>query len=328
MLAVVAGQDRLLPEHPGVTLAAATALALVQAMTDLDLVAPLWCVTSGAVAAAPGDRVEHPLQTEVWGLGRAAAVEQPHRWGGLVDLPATVDDATTRRLAAVLAGRRRGPGGRPARRRLGPPARPGPAGRRTSTRRRLVRPAPSWSPAAPARSAATSPAGCSTAAPGRWCWPAAGAPPPPAWRTCSTGTAPTGGSPSPPATSPTGAPWRTWSDSLPGLTAVVHAAGTDQLTPLTDTTLDEFSHVVAGKVLGALHLDACLADRDLGAFVLFSSISGVWGSAGQCAYGAGNSLLDALAVNRRGRGLPATAVSWTAWGGGAAWPPRTWPPNS
>ncbi|MGW4502937.1 type I polyketide synthase, partial [Micromonospora sp. NPDC004336] len=103
--------------------------------------------------------------------------------------------------------------------------------------------------------------------------------------------------------------------SLPDLTAVVHAAGTDQLTPLTDTTLDEFSHVVAGKVLGALHLDACLADRGLGAFVMFSSISGVWGSAGQCAYGAGNSLLDALAVNRRDRGLPATAVSWTAWGG-------------
>ncbi|MFE2616983.1 type I polyketide synthase, partial [Micromonospora chalcea] len=103
--------------------------------------------------------------------------------------------------------------------------------------------------------------------------------------------------------------------SLPDLTAVVHAAGTDQLTPITDTTLDEFSHVVAGKVLGALHLDACLAERDLAAFVMFSSISGVWGSAGQCAYGAGNSLLDALAVNRRDRGRPATAVSWTAWGG-------------
>ncbi|WP_326564148.1 type I polyketide synthase [Micromonospora peucetia] len=314
VLALLAGQDRLLPEHPGVTLGAATALALVQAMADLDLVAPLWCVTSGAVAAAPGDRAEHPLQSEIWGLGRAAAVEQPHRWGGLVDLPATLEDATARRLAAVLAG-----GGED---------------------QVAVRPGGIWarrlSPAPPA--ADESPAG-------DWCSGTV---------LVTGGTGALGGhvtrwlldrgvgqvvlasrrGTAAPAVADLldryGADGRVTVaacdvtdrrsvadlvDSLPGLTAVVHAAGTDQLTPLTDTTLDEFSHVVAGKVLGALHLDACLADRELGAFVLFSSISGVWGSAGQCAYGAGNSLLDALAVNRRGRGLPATAVSWTAWGG-------------
>ncbi|MFG1778105.1 type I polyketide synthase [Micromonospora sp. NPDC049048] len=315
VLAVVAGQDRLLPEHPGVTLAAAGTLALVQAMTDLDLVAPLWCVTSGAVAAAPGDRVAHPLQTEVWGLGRAAAVEQPHRWGGLVDLPATVDDATTRRLAAVLAGH----GGED---------------------QVAVRPGGTW-----ARRLTPAPPAADENPAGDW-WSGA--------VLVTGGTGALGGhvtrwlldrgvgrvvlasrrGTAAPAVAELldryGADGRVTVatcdvtdqrsvaelvDSLPDLTAVVHAAGTDQLTPLTDTTLDEFSHVVAGKVLGALHLDACLAERDLGAFVMFSSISGVWGSAGQCAYGAGNSLLDALAVNRRDRGLPATAVSWTAWGG-------------
>ncbi|MEH1102164.1 type I polyketide synthase [Micromonospora sp. CPCC 205561] len=315
VLAVVAGQDRLLPEHPGVTLAAAGTLALVQAMTDLDLVAPLWCVTSGAVAAAPGDRVAHPLQTEVWGLGRAAAVEQPHRWGGLVDLPATVDDATTRRLAAVLAGH----GGED---------------------QVAVRPGGTW-----ARRLSPAPPAADEPSAGDWCSGAV---------LVTGGTGALGGhvtrwllgrgvgrvvlasrrGAAAPAVAELldryGADGRVTVatcdvtdrrsvaelvGSLPDLTAVVHAAGTDQLTPLTDTTLDEFSHVVAGKVLGALHLDACLADRELGAFVMFSSISGVWGSAGQCAYGAGNSLLDALAVNRRDRGLPATAVSWTAWGG-------------
>ncbi|RLK24971.1 acyl transferase domain-containing protein [Micromonospora sp. M71_S20] len=315
VLAVVAGQDRLLAEHPGVTLAAASTLALVQAMTDLDLVAPLWCVTSGAVAAAPGDRVAHPLQTEVWGLGRAAAVEQPHRWGGLVDLPATVDDATARRLAAVLAGHvgedqvAVRPGGTWARRLTPAPhaADEPPAGDWCSgtvlvtggtgalgghvTRWLLGRGA--------GRVVLASRRG--TAAPGiADLLDAYGADGRVTVATCDVTDR------------------RSVADlvdALPDLTAVVHAAGTDQLTPLTDTTLGEFSHVVAGKVLGALHLDACLAERELGAFVLFSSISGVWGSAGQCAYGAGNSLLDALAVNRRDRGLPATAVSWTAWGG-------------
>ncbi|KAB1162255.1 SDR family NAD(P)-dependent oxidoreductase [Micromonospora sp. AMSO12t] len=315
VLAVVAGQDRLLAEHPGVTLAAASTLALVQAMTDLDLVAPLWCVTSGAVAAAPGDRVAHPLQTEVWGLGRAAAVEQPHRWGGLVDLPATVDDATTRRLAAVLAGH-------------------------VGEDQVAVRPGGTW-----ARRLTPAPPAADEPSAGDWCSGTV---------LVTGGTGALGGhvtrwllgrgagrvvlasrrGTAAPGVADLvdryGADGRVTVatcdvtdrrsvadlvDALPDLTAVVHAAGTDQLTPLTDTTLDEFSHVVAGKVLGALHLDACLAERDLGAFVMFSSISGVWGSAGQCAYGAGNSLLDALAVNRRDRGLPATAVSWTAWGG-------------
>ncbi|MFV2116698.1 type I polyketide synthase [Micromonospora sp. LOL_025] len=315
VLAVVAGQDRLLPEHPGVTLAAASTLALVQAMTDLDLVAPLWCVTSGAVAAAPGDRVAHPLQTEVWGLGRAAAVEQPHRWGGLVDLPATVDDATARRLAAVLAGHvgedqvAVRPGGTWARRLTpAPPAADEP-------------PAGDWWSGTVLVTGGTGALGGHVT---RWLLGRG------AGRVVLASRRGTAAPAVADLLDAYGADGRVTVatcdvtdrrsvaelvDALPDLTAVVHAAGTDQLTPLTDTTLGEFSHVVAGKVLGALHLDACLAERELGAFVLFSSISGVWGSAGQCAYGAGNSLLDALAVNRRDRGLPATAVSWTAWGG-------------
>ncbi|MFI9503781.1 SDR family NAD(P)-dependent oxidoreductase [Nocardia sp. NPDC052566] len=99
--------------------------------------------------------------------------------------------------------------------------------------------------------------------------------------------------------------------------AVVHAAGDPGgLRPIAEFDDESFARVLAAKVTGAALLDDLLGDRPLDAFVLFSSVSGVWGSAGQGPYAAANAYLDGLAEYRRSRGRAATAVAWGAWSGG------------
>ncbi|WP_220131236.1 hypothetical protein, partial [Streptomyces sp. PT12] len=62
-------------------------LALSQALETQAVDAPLWVATTGAVAAESTDIVDSSAAA-VWGLGRVIGLEQPGRWGGLVDLPA------------------------------------------------------------------------------------------------------------------------------------------------------------------------------------------------------------------------------------------------
>jgi polyketide synthase 7 len=103
---------------------------------------------------------------------------------------------------------------------------------------------------------------------------------------------------------------------LPGhypLRAVVHAAGSLDDGLISSLTPDRVDAVLRAKVDGAWNLHELTRDRNLAAFVVFSSMAGIVGTPGQANYAAANSFLDGLIEYRRAQGLPGLSVAWGLW---------------
>jgi NAD(P)-dependent dehydrogenase (short-subunit alcohol dehydrogenase family)/acyl carrier protein len=97
------------------------------------------------------------------------------------------------------------------------------------------------------------------------------------------------------------------------LKGVFHAAGVLDDGLIASLTPERVDVVLRAKVDGAWNLHELTADRDLSAFVMFSSMAGIVGSPGQGNYAAANSFLDGLAAYRRAQGLAGLSVAWGIW---------------
>lgn len=98
------------------------------------------------------------------------------------------------------------------------------------------------------------------------------------------------------------------------LRGVLHAAAVVVDATLANLTDEVIDRDWAPKVYGAWNLHHATAGQPLDWFCCFSSAAALVGSAGQGAYAAANSWVDAFTVWRRSLGLPALAIAWGPWG--------------
>ncbi|WP_433789719.1 type I polyketide synthase [Actinoplanes sp. CA-252034] len=282
VVSLLALDERPMPGHPHVARGLAGTLTLIQQLADT----PVWVLTQGDSLA----------QAQVAGLGRIAGLELPHRWGGQLDLSEHPDPDL---VGTVLAGA------------FGPEDQL--ALRPDGVYARRVVPAPARKPGTPWQPRGTVLiTGGTGALGGRIArWAAANG----AGRLVLVSRR--GGVTDLPNAEVHAcdladrAAVEALLAAVGPVDAVIHAAGVGANVPFADTDVDLLDRLLAGKVAGAVHLDALIGEVD--AFVVFSSLSGVWGSHSHAAYAAANAALDRLAEQRRARGLTMTAIAWGAW---------------
>jgi acyl transferase domain-containing protein/NADPH:quinone reductase-like Zn-dependent oxidoreductase/SAM-dependent methyltransferase/acyl carrier protein len=94
------------------------------------------------------------------------------------------------------------------------------------------------------------------------------------------------------------------------LRGVFHLAMVIDDAPLVSLSRERMLSVMAPKAYGAWLLHEATRDLDLDCFVMFSSVSSIFGNPAQGNYAAANAFLDSLAHHRRSLGLPALTVNW------------------
>lgn len=101
----------------------------------------------------------------------------------------------------------------------------------------------------------------------------------------------------------------------PPIRGVFHAAGVLVPKRLTELAWAEVEAGLRAKVTGSWLLHEAFDQKDLDAFVMFSSAPPELGALGQNlgAYNAANAFMDALAHYRSGRGLRGTSIKWGPW---------------
>jgi acyl transferase domain-containing protein/surfactin synthase thioesterase subunit/acyl carrier protein len=302
-----------------------SALALFRAMAEARFqphVAPrIWLVSRNAMSALPDDPPVEAGAGALWGLGRSAALEHPHNWGGLVDLEAAEKSSPSGDAAALLRELLSGDGEDQVALR---------AGRRLAARvaRADIPPTSNIQFDIEGRYLITGGLGALGVEVAKWLVTRHGIKH--LLLVSRRGEEDPNAEPVRRVLTALGAEaiirkadvtdkqdvrrllgWSKTSERP--LKGVFHCAGLLDDGIIMQMDWQKFDRVAAPKIAGGWLLHECTRRLDLTHFVVFSSILSLIGSAGQANYAAANAFLDALIAHRRREGLPALALNWGPW---------------
>jgi NAD(P)-dependent dehydrogenase (short-subunit alcohol dehydrogenase family) len=111
-------------------------------------------------------------------------------------------------------------------------------------------------------------------------------------------------------------------DAIGPVTGIIHGAGVLADKLVHQKSLADFDRVLSVKVDGLRNLLACVPLDQLRYLVLFSSVAGFYGNAGQADYAAANEALNKAAhwVREHAPDCRVVAVDWGPWDGGMVTP--------
>ncbi|KND87975.1 Nonribosomal peptide synthetase 14 [Tolypocladium ophioglossoides CBS 100239] len=98
------------------------------------------------------------------------------------------------------------------------------------------------------------------------------------------------------------------SKSMPQIAGVANGAMILEDGLFDNMSYEAFAKVLSPKVLGSQLLDELFHDNPLEFFIFFSSTTAVMGNSGQSNYIAGNMFMNALAAQRKKRGVAASSI--------------------
>jgi acyl transferase domain-containing protein/acyl-CoA synthetase (AMP-forming)/AMP-acid ligase II/acyl carrier protein len=281
------------------------AMQTVRGLLDLPET-PIYMITRGACNVAEGDTVD-PTQAALWGLGRGFAQERPNRWGGLVDLGGGNEIAAILSEVSASSGEQ--------------------AAWRNGTRHVARLEEREISVA----SIAIDPLGTYLVTGGlgglglrvaQWLADQGA-------RKLALTSRRGGSPPQVESLREAGVDVQVFAADvadpiamqavfaqLENLKGVVHAAGVVERIGLADLDEATLQNMLQPKVAGSRVLDALTVDLDLDFFVLFSSVSALWGGRGLTAYATANAFEDGIAQARAAAGRPGLSLGWGVWADG------------
>ncbi len=106
--------------------------------------------------------------------------------------------------------------------------------------------------------------------------------------------------------------YRQCSNEIAPIKGIIHAATVINDDLVLNLNKEKIYNSLNAKISGAMNLHEVSKNDSLDFFVLYSSVTTLWGNPGQSSYVAANHWLEAFAAYRKSIALPATCVRWGA----------------